>query len=89
MLNDAQASELARFGVLIETLYEQPMDIEWALAREQFAILQARPITTLQEALLSEPPLEWKSPYPTLLLAHGDSTDLAPAREMPQPQPLL
>jgi rifampicin phosphotransferase len=72
VLTDAQAAELAKLGADIEKLYEMPMDIEWTLASGKFAIVQARPITALPE------PLEWKSPYPKPLLAHGDSIDLAP-----------
>ena len=48
VLNPEQAAELARLGVSIEELYGQPMDVEWALARGRFFILQARPITTLR-----------------------------------------
>lgn len=46
-LNDAQLVELARLAVQIEQLFGMPMDVEWTLARNQFAIVQARPITTL------------------------------------------
>ena len=46
-LSQAQASKLARLGLRIEDLCGQPMDIEWALDRGHFFILQARPITTL------------------------------------------
>jgi len=47
VLSPGQAAELARLGVQIEELYEQPMDIEWALSDGRFFIVQARPITTL------------------------------------------
>ena len=50
-----------------------PMDIEWALAGGQFAILQARPITTLGEA-----PLEWKLPKPKGVYMRGGVVDLMP-----------
>lgn len=46
--NDALKS-LTSLGTQIETLYQQPMDIEWALADGAFYILQARPITALPE----------------------------------------
>jgi len=61
VLSDQQVAELARLGRQIEALYGMPMDVEWALADGQFAILQARPITTLTEP---EPPIptEWKLP---------------------------
>ncbi len=47
VLSPAQAAELTRISVQIEHLYEQPMDIEWALHNNQFFIVQARPITAL------------------------------------------
>jgi phosphoenolpyruvate synthase/pyruvate phosphate dikinase len=47
VLSDAHIAELARLGAQIERLYALPMDIEWVLARGRFAIVQARPITTL------------------------------------------
>ena len=45
-LTDPQLQELGQLGMQVEALYEQPMDIEWALSDEQFVLLQARPITT-------------------------------------------
>ena len=45
-LTDAQLKELAKLGLQVESHYGQPMDIEWALADGQFALLQARYITT-------------------------------------------
>jgi phosphohistidine swiveling domain-containing protein len=78
VLNPAQAAELARIGARIEEFYGRPMDIEWALHDGRIFILQARPITALQEAALPDPPLEWKSPYPKPLLARGSSIDLLP-----------
>jgi pyruvate,water dikinase len=61
VLSDAEAAELAKFGVQIEKLYGVPMDIEWTLAEEKFAIVQARPITALPEPELPVP-TEWKLP---------------------------
>lgn len=46
-LNDTQLVELMQLAVQIERLFGMPMDVEWALARDQFTIVQARPITTL------------------------------------------
>lgn len=63
VLSDSEASELARFGVEIEKLYGLPMDIEWALAEEKFAIVQARPITALPEPEQTTP-TEWHRPDP-------------------------
>ncbi|RKU28869.1 hypothetical protein C6499_09640 [Candidatus Poribacteria bacterium] len=45
-LTEAQLTELTQLGIQVETLYEQPMDIEWALVDEAFVLLQARHITT-------------------------------------------
>ena len=49
VLDDATTAELARYGAQIEAHYHAPMDIEWAIADGEIAILQARPITTLPE----------------------------------------
>ncbi|MCI0478652.1 MAG: hypothetical protein L0Y55_20615 [Anaerolineales bacterium] len=49
VLRDDQVIELARLGARIEKLYGMPMDIEWALAKNKLAIVQARPITALPE----------------------------------------
>lgn len=47
VLDDATALQLARYGAQIETHYEMPMDIEWAISDGEIAIFQARPITSL------------------------------------------
>ena len=73
VLSDEQAAELARLGVQIEDLYGMPMDIEWALADGEFAILQARPITALPEA-----PVEWIRPNPKGIYMRGSVVDLMP-----------
>jgi len=52
-LTDAQLNQLAQLGIKVETLYEQPMDIEWALADGEFVLLQARSITTHPQEQLS------------------------------------
>jgi pyruvate,water dikinase len=61
VLSDVEADELAQWGVRIEQFYGRPMDIEWARAGKQFAIVQARPITALPEP---EPPgpTNWQLP---------------------------
>src|SRR6202050_1600343 len=46
VLSAGQAGELARGGRAIEKLYDEPMDIEWALAAGELSVVQARPITT-------------------------------------------
>jgi rifampicin phosphotransferase len=46
VLSAREAGELARVGLAIEKLYDEPMDIEWALAAGELSVVQARPITT-------------------------------------------
>jgi pyruvate,water dikinase len=50
-LSDGQAAELAALGVKIEEHYGRPQDIEWGLFKDSWYLLQARPITTLAEAV--------------------------------------
>jgi len=45
VLSPGQAGDLARVGLEIEKLYDEPMDIEWALAAGELSVVQARPIT--------------------------------------------
>ena len=47
-LEDRRAEELARIGMRLEGHFGAPQDIEWALDAEGIAILQCRPITTLE-----------------------------------------
>jgi phosphohistidine swiveling domain-containing protein len=49
------------------------MDIEWTLAGGKFAIVQARPITTLAKA-----PVEWPIPDPKGVYMRGSVVDLMP-----------
>jgi len=41
------ASDEETVGVLAETHYGKPQDIEWAYAKGEIYIVQSRPITTL------------------------------------------
>jgi len=59
----------------IEQFYGMPMDVEWALADDQFAIVQARPITIL--------PLEWKVPDPKAVYARGSLAEHTPSPVTP------
>jgi pyruvate,water dikinase len=77
VLSDAQAIELGRLGVEIEALYGMPMDVEWALADGEFAILQARPITALPEPEV-ELPAEWPLPDPEAKYVRSSIVDLMP-----------
>ena len=46
-LTDKQIKELAKICIGIEKHYGDPRDIEWALEKGKFYIVQSRPITTL------------------------------------------
>ena len=76
-LDDETAAALARLGKQIEDLYEKPMDIEWALAKGKFAILQARPITAMpgpEKAVK----IEWIPPSPKGQYMRASAVDLMP-----------
>lgn len=48
VLDDREASELARACVSVESHYGgEPQDVEWAMTGQEIWILQARPVTTL------------------------------------------
>ncbi|GAA3307317.1 hypothetical protein GCM10020219_005710 [Nonomuraea dietziae] len=49
VLAEAQAVRLAGLGDRIQRLYGTPMDVEWAALDGELFILQARPVTGLQE----------------------------------------
>jgi phosphoenolpyruvate synthase len=57
-LSDEQVAELAGVGARIEAHYAQPMDVEWAYSGGRAYMLQARPITTLREALAEDGAVE-------------------------------
>lgn len=73
VLSHTQVKELVQLGIKIEDLYNAPMDIEWTLAKDRFAIVQARPITSLPE-----PVLEWVSPYPKAILMRQSFAEFVP-----------
>ena len=70
VLTRARAAELARLGEKIEAFYGMPMDIEWTLRRDVFAIVQARPITAL--------PPEWKRPVPKAMYTRASLAEQIP-----------
>ncbi|RPJ40194.1 MAG: pyruvate, phosphate dikinase, partial [Chloroflexi bacterium] len=73
VLSDSQAADLAKHGAVIEQLYGIPMDIEWTLANGRFAIVQARPVTSLPE-----PPLIWSRSNPKSMLVRGSFAEFTP-----------
>lgn len=76
VLTDTQAARLSRIGMQIEEIYGMPIDIEWALTQDQFAILQARPITGLPPQAPRE--VEWKLPHPKGQYMRGSIVDMMP-----------
>lgn len=62
-LSKEQIKALAKLGQRIEDHYEMPMDVEWALEKGKFYIVQARPITVL--------PMEWNLPEKGVLYTKG------------------
>jgi rifampicin phosphotransferase len=59
VLSPSQAGELARVGLAVEKLYDQPMDIEWAFAAGELSVVQARPITTPASRPAAGPGEQW------------------------------
>jgi len=53
-LSPAQIAELCRLGLRLEQHFGYPVDVEWAWAEGQFALLQARAIRGLDAARLVE-----------------------------------
>jgi phosphohistidine swiveling domain-containing protein len=47
VLNREQAAELTRLGRTIETLFDAPQDVEWAMVNNEVHILQSRPVTKM------------------------------------------
>ncbi len=64
-VDGATAQQLAHYGAQIEAHYGMPMDIEWAIAAGQIAILQARPITSLPPAPLQN--VVWEPVVPNTI----------------------
>ena len=59
VLSPDQVGELARVGLAIEQLYDEPVDIEWALAAGELSVVQARPITTPASRPAAGPGEQW------------------------------
>jgi phosphoenolpyruvate synthase/pyruvate phosphate dikinase len=52
-LSDREIIKLAKIAVKIEKHYSFPVDIEWAKVKNNFYIIQSRPITTIQDSTLN------------------------------------
>ncbi len=47
VLSEAEIRELVALGERVETHYETPQDVEWAIVDDEVYMLQSRPITTI------------------------------------------
>lgn len=65
-----QVVRLAQLGKKIETYYEMPMDVEWAMEKDKLYIVQARPITVL--------PPEWVLPEKDVIYTKGSLAEYLP-----------
>ncbi|MCC7020740.1 MAG: hypothetical protein IT332_13345 [Ardenticatenales bacterium] len=74
-LSPAHIAELTRLGGRIEALYGHPVDVEWAIAGGNIAIVQARPITALPEPRVE---LDWTTPKANGRYARSSVVELLP-----------
>jgi pyruvate,water dikinase len=77
VLDDETAVQLAQLGVQIEAHYDMPVDIEWAIAEGQIAVLQARPITSLPPAPLKD--VKWEPIFPDTIWMRRQIVEHMPA----------
>jgi len=77
VLDEKTAVALTKLGAQIETYYNMPMDIEWAIADGEIAILQARPITALPPAPLKH--VVWEPPAPNTMWMRRQIVEHMPA----------
>ncbi|HIC88240.1 MAG TPA: hypothetical protein EYP04_02405 [Anaerolineae bacterium] len=48
VLSEEQLLRLAELGCQVQEVFGYPQDVEWALAEDGFAVLQSRPLTSIQ-----------------------------------------
>jgi pyruvate,water dikinase len=53
VLDETEIDDLVALGERVETHYESPQDVEWAIADGEVYMLQSRPITTIEEETAS------------------------------------
>ena len=70
-----QVEVLTKLGKTIEQYYQIPMDVEWALEKNQIYIVQARPITVL--------PPEWKPLQNGVIYTKGSLAEHLPSPVTP------
>ncbi|MCD5409780.1 MAG: phosphoenolpyruvate synthase [Methanocellales archaeon] len=49
VLRDDEVMKLNELGELVETHYDYPQDVEWAIKDDKIYMLQSRPVTTIQK----------------------------------------
>ena len=57
VLQHSEAEHIANLAQQLETLFDEPQDIEWAYAKDDLYLLQSRPITTRQAQLQTDRPM--------------------------------
>lgn len=57
VLDDEQAVAVARMALRVQHHFGRPQDVEWALVGRQLFLVQARPLTALDDVPSSEAPL--------------------------------
>ncbi len=70
-LTENQVEVLTKLGKIIEQYYQMPMDVEWALEKNQMYIVQARPITVL--------PPQWKPLEKGVIYTKGSLAEHLPS----------
>lgn len=61
-LGPQNLKDLANVAVRLEKHYKKPQDVEWAIAKGELFIVQARPITTLSKSQTEKLPAQPKAP---------------------------
>ncbi|MDV6014212.1 phosphoenolpyruvate synthase [Haloechinothrix sp. LS1_15] len=84
VLADDELVELVRLSCAIEQHYGYPQDIEWAMAGDQLWIVQARPVTTLGQAIDGDGQREGNVLVTGLAAAPGVATGRARALTSPE-----
>ena len=74
-LTPSQVKVLTKLGKKIEQYYQMPMDVEWALEKNQMYIVQARPITVL--------PPNWKPLEKGVIYTKGSLAEHLPSPVTP------
>ncbi|ANU44626.1 pyruvate, phosphate dikinase [Enterocloster clostridioformis] len=74
-LTENQVEVLTKLGKIIEQYYQMPMDVEWALEKNQMYIVQARPITVL--------PPQWKPLEKGVIYTKGSLAEHLPSPVTP------